>query len=310
MNQILATSQTTNRRGTRGSKGPVEIEKILKFFAISLIIFGVFLIGSGSYAMYKNNETKKNVVTKPVIEEELKGEDTVILKVTHNKEIDSVEYYWNDEEPSIIKGNGRKYIEQEITIPGGKNTLYVKAIDVEGQEISQPKEYITPDIIKLEIAGDKLKVIADNETEISYMTYRWNDNDEERVDINDTKVEEEVTIPKGENTITIILVDKNNKTIMKKQKVKGVMKPTISVTLDDDKEYFVITAKDEIALDKMEFVITNSKINGKRYRLRAKNNEKELEYKFKLEPGENYIEAIAYSADGVTSNVKKAKANK
>ena len=306
MNQILEVDTTSSKRNT---KGTIEIEKIIKFFAISVIVFGLFMIGSGTYAMYKISETERSVIIKPQIEE-IKEEDKIILKVKHNKEIKTVEYSWNDEEPNIINGNGRKYIEQEIVIPGGKNTLNVRAIDIDGQEISQPKEYIAPDIIKLELSINKLKITADNEEKISYMTYRWNNEDEQRIDINSNTLEQEIDIPKGENTITIVLVDANNKTIMKKQKVKGVMKPTISVTLDDNKEYFVIKATDEVELDKIEFTITNSKISEKRYRLKTKNNEKELEYKFKLEEGINYIEASSYSKDGVKSDTKKAKATK
>lgn len=303
MNQILSTSQADKR------KGPADIETVLKFFVVSLIIFGIFMIGSSVYAIYKENEKKTNVPTKPTIEEEFKSENKLLLKVMHDKAIDKVEYYWNDAEPNIINGNGRKYIEQEITIPGGVNTLNVKATDINGQEISYPKEYEAPDVIKLEAIGNKLKITAESETTISYMTYRWNEDNETKVDINSNKVEQEVEIPKGENIITIILVDENNETITKEQKIKGVLKPTIKVTKEAG-EYFVITATDETALDRIEFTITNENVQNKAYRLRAKNGEKELTYKFKLEPGQNYIEAKAYNADGVQSNVKKAKATK
>ena len=307
MNQILEVGTTSNKGRT---KAPVEIGKIIKFFAISMIIFGLFMVGSGTYAMYKFSEVERNVIIKPEIEEISKGEDKILLRVKHRKEIKTVEYSWNDEAPNVINGNGRKSIEQEIVIPGGKNTLNVKAIDVDGQEISQPKEYIAPDIIKLELAMNKLIITAENEEEISYMTYRWNNEDEQKIDINSNVVNQEIEIPKGDNTITIVLVDRNNKTIMKKQKIKGVMKPTIGVTLDDNKQYFVIKASDENGLDKIEFTITNSKISGKKYRLRANNKEKELEYKYKLEEGINYIEASSYSVDGVKSDTKKAKATK
>ena len=61
MNQILSVENTKNK--TRKSKmprnsGPIAIESILKFFAISILIFGVFMIGSGSYSMYVNSQGK------------------------------------------------------------------------------------------------------------------------------------------------------------------------------------------------------------------------------------------------------------
>ena len=304
MNQILSTSQPGNRKV---KKGPADIETILKFFAIALIVFGVFMVGASSYAIFRENQ-QVEVPTKPTIEEEFKSDNKILLKVMHDKAIERVEYYWNDEEPNVINGNGRKYIEQEITIPGGINTLTVRAIDINGQEISYPKEYEAPDVIQLEVTGNKLKVTAENETVISYMTYRWNDDNETRIDINSNVVEQEIDIPMGENTITIVLVNQYNESIVKEQKVKGVLKPTITVTKDNATGEFVITAKDETALDRMEFTITNSSVQNKRYRLRAQNGETELTYRFKLESGENYIEATAYNADGIESDVKRAKA--
>lgn len=305
MNQILSTSQATNKKG---KKGPADIETILKFFAIALIVYGIFMIGSSSYSMYRASVQQLESPTKPTIEEEFKSDNKLLLKVMHDKAIETVEYYWNDEEPNIIKGNGRKYIEQEITIPGGTNTLTVRAIDINGQEIVYPKEFETPDIIQLDLIGNKLKVTAESETVISYMTYRWNEDNETRIDINSNTVDQEIDIPMGENTITIVLVDENNESIIKEQKIKGVLKPTITVAKDNTTGEFVITATDETALDRIEFTITNSSVQNKRYRLRAQNGEKELTYRFKLEAGENYIEATAYNSDGIESDVKKAKA--
>ena len=51
MNQILMVENQKKKRN-RSSSGPVEIEKIVRFFAIALIVFGIFFIGHGSYAIY------------------------------------------------------------------------------------------------------------------------------------------------------------------------------------------------------------------------------------------------------------------
>ena len=183
MNQILSTTNTSNGKKNRG---PAEISTVVKFFVISLIIFGIFMIGTGSYAIYKNMDEKNNIPTKPTITQEQKDEKTVVLKVTHDKAIAQIEYSWNEDEPETITGNGRKYIEQEITIPGGTNTLHVKATDVNGQEISTNQTYETEDLIKMEIQNGKVKVTAELENEISYMTYRWDEEEDKRQDINST----------------------------------------------------------------------------------------------------------------------------
>lgn len=303
MNQILSTENTSKKR----KGGPADIKKIIRIFAIVMIIFGIFMIGTGSYAIYKDNEIKNSTVTKPVITESLNEDSTsVILTVTHDKAIDRIEYYWNDGEVQTITGNGRKYIEQEIEIPGGTNTLKVKAVDIQGQEISIDKEYTAEEIINLSISGSKLRITAENENEISYMTYRWDDEEETRIDINSTTVDQEIDIPMGEHNLIVILVDVNNQTITKEQKVKGVTKPTVTVELDDAQEYYLITISDETGLDKVDFVI-----RGEEKTITVEDGKQELKYKIELNPGdENRLEITAYNVDGIASDTKKVKAQK
>ena len=299
MNQILSTSNSErNKKG-----GPIEINTIVKFFSIILIIFGVIMISTASYAIYKKSVDKNNIPTKPSITEEQKDDKTVLLKVTHDKAIDKIEYSWNEQESKIITGNGRKYIEQEIEIPGGTNKLHVSVTDIEGQEISNEQTYETEDIIKMEINNGKVKVSAEAETEISYMTYRWDEEQEEKVDINATTVEQEIEIPMGEHTLTVILVDENNETITKEQKVKGVVKPKVQVKLDENKENFLITITDDSGLDRVEFVI-----NGENKTIKANESQKEMKIKLPLKDGQNIVEITAYNLDGIESD--KITANK
>ncbi len=301
MNQILATSNTN----TKKKGGPADIKTVVRVFAIIMIIFGICMIGTGSYAIYKDSESKTEI-TKPVITESLKDDTTVLLTVTHDKAIDKIEYRWNDGEVQTITGNGRKYIEQEIEIPGGTNTLNVTAIDVDGQEIYTDKEYTTEEVINLSVSGNKLKIQAENETEISYMTYRWDEEEEQRIDINSTTVDQEIDIPMGEHDLTVILVDVNNETITKEQKVKGVTKPTITVELDETKENYIITITDDTGLEKVDFLI-----RGEEKTVTVEDGKTELKYKLGLKEGnDNVLEITAYNVDGIASDTKKVKASK
>ena len=45
---------------------------------------------------------------------------------------------------------------------------------------------------------------------------------------------------KGLHTLTVIVVDENNNTDTKQQKINGVSKPKITVGVDEQKEHFVI----------------------------------------------------------------------
>ena len=307
MNQILATSNATKAKPTpnRGA-GPADIKTVVRVFAIIMLIFGIFMIGTGSYAIYKDNEAKNEATTKPVITETLNEDSTAIkLSVTHDKAIDRIEYSWNNGEVQTITGNGRRNIEIDIEIPGGTNILNVKAIDVQGQEISTDKEYTAEEIINLAISGSKLKITAENETQIAYMTYRWDEEEEQRIDINATTVDQEIDIPMGEHNLTVILVDINNETITKEQKVKGVTKPNIEIRLDEAKENYLITITDDTGIQKIDVIIRGEE------RTIESNGEKELKYKIGLNEGdENRLEITAYNADGIASDTMKVRAAK
>ena len=65
MNQILSVDNNGKEKRKKSkvktsSAGPVEINKIVKFFSIAILVFGVFFIGSGSYSMYTDLKTKNS----------------------------------------------------------------------------------------------------------------------------------------------------------------------------------------------------------------------------------------------------------
>ena len=302
MNQILATSEATSKKK---KSGPADIKTVIRVFAIVLIVFGVFMIGTGSYAIYKDNENKNSAPTKPTITETQKDEKTVLISVAHDKEIDRIEYRWGEGEIQTVTGNGRRNIEIEVEIPGGTNTLNVRAIDIQGQEISTDIEYTAEDIIKLENVGKKMKITAESETEIAYMTYRWDDEEEQRIDINSTTVEQEVDIPMGEHKLIVILVDVNNETITKEQVVKGVVKPVIEIEADEERENYLVTITDETGLDEIEVTL-----RGETKTVTVEDNATEVKYRFPLiENSDNLLEITAHNLEGI-SDTKGVKASK
>ncbi len=311
MNQILATSNpTTKKTKKKKSGGPADIKTVVRVFAIAMLIFGVFMIGTGSYAIYRDNEANNSEITKPVITETLNDDNTaVILTVTHDKAIDRIEYSWNDDEVQTITGNGRKYIEQEIEIPGGTNTLNVRAIDTQGQEISTQREFTAEDKMNLNLTiseDNKLKITAESETEITYMTYKWDEEEEQRIDINATTVNQEIDVPMGTHNITVTLVDVNNETTTKEQTVMGTTKPIINIDTDDAGEYYLITITDETGLERVDL-----NVRGEQRTITVENGEKELKYKLKLNEGdENRLEITAYNVDGIASDTRRVSAAK
>ena len=204
-----------------------------------------------------------------------------------------------DEEKKVIEGNNRKYIEEEISIPSGKNTLYIVVTDENGQEIPYQKEYEIQSNINLEVSGNKIKIKYEGENEISYMTYRWDDGEETKIDINDTKIEQEIDAVKGLHTLTVIVVDTNNNTETKVQKINGVEKPKLEIDVDEDKKHYVITTQDDTGLQKIEIRLNQD--DSQKFLI---NIEGKTEYNctlpMELQQGDNLIEVTVYNTNGVT----------
>ena len=299
MNQILSTDTIKERKQR---KGPAEITSVVKFFSIAIIIFGIFIIGTASYSMYKEHQDS-NTITKPTINVSQTAEDAIVLKVLHDKALSKVTYSWKDDEVIDLNVNGRKNIEQEIEIPTGNNTLKIYAQDVNGQEINFTNTYtregeITLDVDKQE-DGNNIIISATGKSELSYLTYRWDEEEETRIDINNTQIEQEIETMKGTHKLTVIVVDVNNNTETKEIEVQGVTKPKLEVKPDASGNNFVVTMSDEQGLERVEFIINETK----KYRVML-DGKTEHEFSYPLEEGENKLNVTVYNTSGVTENRK------
>lgn len=303
MNQILSTSMPMSNNKKNKNGKPVATGSILKFFGIVILLFGVFLIGTGAYSIYKNQSYQQEENLEPTISIENKTDNTIMLKITHKKNIARVEYGWNDGEMIIVNGNNGKYLEKEISIPSGTNTLHVLIVDEDGNEMTYEKQYEIESNINIEVSGNKIRITYEGDTMISYMTYRWDEEDEEKVEINDTSIDEEIEAIKGLHTLTVVVVDENNNTDTKQQKINGVSKPKITIGIDEQQEHFVIQASDEEKLSKIEFRLDQD--DNQEYVLNLEEKDlKELQYvlpdSLKLKTGENIIEVTVYNSNGVS----------
>lgn len=301
MNQILSTSIPMENKKKNRTKQPIAISSILKFFGISILVFGLFIVGTGVYSIYKNQSEQQVQNLEPTISIENKTDTTILLKVIHQKNIAKVEYRWNEQQEIVINGNNGKYVEQVIDIPLGTNTLHVLVQDEDGKEITYEKQYEVESNINFEVSGNKIKITYDGDKLISYMTYRWDEEQEKRIEINDTKFEQEIEAIKGLHSLTVIVVDENNGTYTKVQKINGVSKPELIIDLDEQREHFVIKASDDELLSKIEIRLNQD--DNKRYVLNLEEkNLKQLNYvlPIELQIGENLIEVIVYNSNGVT----------
>ena len=303
MNQILSIeSPKKEKKNKVKNNGPIELDKILKFFCVAILVFGVFMVGSGSYSMYQNSKNA-NISAKPTIRIQDTSATEITIQVTHNKELSKVTYNWNDDEPIEIECAGKKKVEETVQIPTGENTINIYAVDINGQESNLPKTYtIQGDIIiEVEEAGiNKVKVKAEGKEQLAYMTYRWDNEEESKIDINGIRTEQIIEVPKGLHTLTVIFVDINNNTQTKKQEVKGVTKPKLEVTTDGA-DNFIIKASDEEGIKRVEFIINETDKNMLNLdQVLSLEERKEFEYAYPLHDGENKLEVRVYNESDVS----------
>lgn len=297
MNQILYVEKS--RKGNS-----VEINNIIKIFAIAIIIFGIVLISKGIYGMVSNSNNTS--ASEPIVSiEEIEGK--LQISVTHDKPIDRIVYSWNNSSENILQGRGQTQITETIDIPIGTNMLNLKIVDNNKKTVSYTKEFyktdrdsINPEI-ELVVEGSKVKIVAKDETELSHIIYRWNDEDDTKVEARENsknQIEERISILKGENTLTIIAVDSSGNETKKEQIYKGAKKPTIETNQENDE--LVIKLKDEENIQKIEININGQLSSTDPENTGVSLDMKEVELRQKLQAGANTVTITVYNVSGLS----------
>lgn len=302
--QILSTESNEK---TKKKSGSIEINKIVIFFVIILIIFSISCIGMGAYAIIQNNDIIG--YKKPEIDMQ-KQDDKLAIIATSTRVIDRIVYTWNDDSnEEVINGNGQNNVEKVIDLPVGNNTIKLTIYDINGKKTTYEKNYEVESKVpqlSIEAANGKLKVIAKDNEKMSYITYRWDEEEETKIDATETsaaQIEQEIEIPRGQHALTVVAVNSRNLSSTKTQEVKGITKPTISVVQDADNfKYAILSVSDEEAIKNVLI-----DLNGKKYQIDLSNyKEKSIQYKLELQQGENIIKIISTNFDGAEGTFEGA----
>lgn len=301
MNQILFTQDKRNSNSQ-------DTKKIVLFFAVSLIIFGFILFGQGVYGIVKKDSTQVNKddeTTTISLQQNNSGE--VIINVNSQTIISELIYYWNSEASQTISGNGNTTMQQIITMPAGQNTLTVKTIDVNGKQKTETQTFkldVDKPNISLFVIGNKIKIAVDSKADLAYITYKWNNEQEKKMDMttfeDKTKFETEIEIPKGKNTLMITAVDIYENKSEKSQEINGISKPVIEPTINEPYITFTVTSEED-DIKTIEFFY-----NGKNYKItedaiKKSQNAKKVSYKLTLEKGKNTLIVKATTQNGGTA---------
>lgn len=307
MNQILSVeNQKNEKRKKIKSNKTIEIEGIVKFFAVALIVFGTVFIGQGSYAIYKNVEENKPQNIPNVQLARLN--DNAIVYVQSKNIISKIVYSWGDGQESAIP-IGTTYAEEEITLLGTNSVLNLTIEDINGKQYKYQKEYklegvdITKPSINIETSNGSniMKITATDEKEIAYLSYQW--EGEEKVEIfaeqqGQTQITKEIELTPGIKKITIIAKDANGNVeeILEKEIEIYKSEPKMTLQRMQNGKIINIIIEDE---DGLQEVTVN--INGEESSKKDINGKVVRVLNIELQEGNNTISATAINIHGCTT---------
>ncbi len=301
MNQILTVEKNKKAKGA-----PLEEKTVVRIFAIAIMVFGIFMISNGTLALVSNKTTEEEC-TNPVVIMELES-NKIILNIKHDKAIDKIYYHWNDEQEQVLQGKGRNILEEEIPVIIGTNTLNVRILDIFGKETEYTKTYTIEekDIISPEIEftaeAPKIKITVKDETQLDYMTYRWNDEDETKIQVKENSpkvIEERIETLGGINTLKVVAVDKAGNKTEKEQKFQGGQNPKIN--LERQEQNLMITVKADNEIKKIEYTLNEVQYSTDPQNTGVTLNTKEITFPQPLVQGENKITITVTDIYGLTA---------
>ena len=302
MNQILFTQDKRNSNSQ-------DTKKIVLFFAVTLIVFGLILFGQGVYGVYKGAGDPEGINTQyDSTNIQLLQNDSgeVVISVNSQIGISELIYNWNSEASQTISGNGEMQLQETVSMPAGENTLTVKTIDINGKQTTESQTFkldVEKPEISLSVLGNNIKIVVNSNVDLSYVTYKWNSDPEEKMDMltyeDKTKFEKEIEIPKGQNTLVITAVDIYENKSEKSQEIKGVAKPVFDKPkIDNNKITFTVTADEDIKEILILFNNKNYKISEEI--IKNSQNPKKVSYTFEMIEGVNFLKVKAITQNNAT----------
>lgn len=319
MNQILSTENPNDRMNngsygsykSKGPTGPIDIKKVIKIFAIAIIILGLVL---GIIFAIRASKNKKNPeVVKPQIELGDTGEGQATIQVISEVGLNKLTYYFDEADVVEVPLDGKTEYEIGVDIPNGENTLFVEVVDVNNQVTKASNFYVGAGdaelpVIELvepeELKGTKMIIKAKDETELSYITYKWitgyntdeeQEEEEIRIDLEPgtTETEQEVDIKRGTNKVIVKVYDTAGNFAEEEEIYSARLDPDIIVYRDETKIHMKIIH--DMGFKKVEFSVNGQVYSYDENYYAYDATKTELYYTFDLRNGENQVAIIAIS---------------
>lgn len=264
MNQILftgeeqATVQSTKK--IEKQKKVLPINSIIVFFVVSLITLGICMATGGVYGVYATQKINDSITAniKPVISVEKNDDNTIKITVSHIRRLKAMTYKLNNGEEIMVDARDEKTISETIDLINGENILKITATDENGQEAKLEKTYVVGEVPTIEInsVDNGIQIIASCVEKIDYVQYNWDDGENQKIQVGDTKYEGIINAPAGKHTLKIEVVSVSGIKANKERTVVGDTEPTLNIQskLINEKATFVIDANDDEKITTLEII--------------------------------------------------------
>lgn len=301
MNQILFTNNNNN------NYNKIDTKKIIKFFCIAIILIAIIIVCIKIYGIFENKKLLANSDTPEVdIIREDNQSKVVTIKASCKDGIQYLVYTWNDEEENKINLNGSTAFERIIEIPNNTmNNIKVEVVSMKGVSNYKTVNFekvtnnIKPTVDSISIIDKKLNIQISDDRGISYLTYKWENEEEVRIDAdpndNKTMLIEIPDIKRGEYKIYVKIVDIDGNEENFSRYITGVNEPEITAIKYGDTVHISVTH--DMGFKRIEFIINKKKYVYDENYSKYDKNKTTLEFDFPLNTGENIVQINAYSLE-------------
>lgn len=303
MNQILFTNNNNN------NYDKVDTKKIIKFFCVSIILVAIVIIAIKLYGMYENKKNKgNNEIPEIFIVRENDETKEITIKATCKDGIEYLVYTWNNESENRVNLNGSKTFERIIEIPNNTmNNLKVEVVSMQGVNNNKTEIFekntdnIKPTIDSISIVDKKLQIQISDDKGISYLTYKWENEEEQRIEANENDnktMNVELDIQRGTYKLFVTVVDIDGNEENLSRLITGVNEPQIKAIKYGG--VINISVTHDRGFKQIEFIINNSKYVYNENFSKYDPNKTTVEFDFPLKEGENKVQVNAYSLERLT----------
>ena len=282
-----------------------DITKILMFFCILNIIYGLTLIGSGVWGIQLNKPKEED---KPKVTLEKVG-SRVTIQISTVFPIQYASYRWNSGAETEIPTTGLTEVSTAVKVIEGNNILNIKVTDKYGNDFHYKQQYIrnTQDdvdpVISVTSDGANITITATDDKKIEYVSYKWGEEDEtiiradENLEHSDGKtITVTITARRGSNLLVINAQDADEnmaKTVT--YNIQAADSPTIELSYENGA--LQIHMKDDVGLKTLTVVL-----DGQEYTSEIENNPLEFTASVPVSNGQHDINITVTNINGYESN--------